>query len=140
MHTNPFTLLTGAVVPCLLIGCMSPPSATCGDLVSALKADGLNAAFEAAPAGFIAGCRANPLGARLWPKDQDPAHDAKIAAYCRISPVFRACFVCDRKSRPADAPADPEARSSYEACRDYLEPRDRAHVEAIWGPATGSGT
>lgn len=120
----------------ILSGCMAGGASnpdrpnTCNELADILDKDKLNEFFEAAPNRFIQGCNNNPRRTALW--RQDPAQPAKLEAYCKISPVFRACFVCDRLAHREDVGMDPNHRRSYMACKRHLRPEDRQHADKIW--------
>ncbi len=124
-----FLVLIPAI--CMISCTSNPPNLdTCTKLAHFLKMDKLNDAFQAESDLLIKACNANPRRTELW-KD-DPAQKAKLDAYCKISPVFRACFVCNRLARRDELCAAPNYRSSYQACSDYFSPDDRRYARMIW--------
>jgi hypothetical protein len=104
----------------------------CNAVATAMAADEMQATFRACAGSFEAGCRDNDGLARLWRGLPRVQAEPKRVSYCRISPVFRACFVCTLKTGDDGSRDDPEHRQAYLACRRHLSETDRVHAAAIW--------
>jgi hypothetical protein len=104
----------------------SPPPAcvaSCVDVANGARPllDGEFATFIGR-AQFEGACLANPKGKDLFPTDHDRQSVRKrLDAYCKYSPDFRLCFVCERlKSDKAEASKKTTLRNSLDTCRGLL--------------------
>lgn len=78
-----------------------------------------------------ASCPERSASAGLW--SRDPLREAKIDAFCSLSPSFRWCFDKHLRQRRPGAVVEPNYGDLFERCRELLAAGDDEAATLIWG-------